>query len=497
MPEEVFDAGQAALFVQLYGPNTEPLFLGCHSFLEVTESNGERTLKYQPDPIYPGEFFPKGSWRGAPSAPGGQIMMGMRKTRDYLERLGKRTAPIHVNKPICPPRSRFTNYERSWVIAEGSINTKTRSGQAARNWDDMAESTFTLDLTGEYLLDYFEITAGRLTTTETEAGNDMVMIPSWECKKNPDEWQYGFIGCDAAAGLTANVLQTTDGGTTWAATATDPFAADENIMAIVAFPAAKNIWRLLCVRDGDVAAPLEVGYSDDWGATWTNVTVGATNNEAATGARALFALDYHHIWLVTDAGNVFFSDDGGASWTDQGALTASGANPLNGVHSRDGIKVVAVGDTDTIIVSENGGTTWTAGVATGGGDNLLCCELSDEDRIWAGADEGGGGQTWYYSEDTALTWATRDVVGVAMTAGEVKSVHFLDPLCGFMVHNTVGPVGTVSRTRDGGYTWEVIGTIPTNVGINRVFACTPNLAFVCGEPQGALCLIAKITDGSE
>ena len=163
------------------------------------------------------------------------------------------------------------------------------------------------------------------------------------------------IGCDAAGAATANVLISTDGGNTWAATAADPFATDENITSIRMFQVDATTVRILAARDTDAANPMELAYSDDSGANWTLVVLGATNGEFAERDQAIMVIDESNIWVCTDQGNVYFSSDGGATFTVQSsALTASGGNDLNACHFATNLVGISVGDSDTIIYTDFG-----------------------------------------------------------------------------------------------------------------------------------------------
>ena len=48
MSETPFTAGQGAVWVQPSGPNTKPMYLGCHEVGEVSEGQGDVTLLYCP-----------------------------------------------------------------------------------------------------------------------------------------------------------------------------------------------------------------------------------------------------------------------------------------------------------------------------------------------------------------------------------------------------------------------------------------------------------------
>lgn len=296
-----------------------------------------------------------------------------------------------------------------------------------------------------------------------------------------------YVGCDAVGAGTANVLASTDEGQTWATTATDPFAADENIMSLRVFTVDGSTTRILCVRDGDAADNLEVGYSDDGGATWTNADVGATNNEAAVGHHALFVLDSTHIWLCTDDGRVFFSSDGGVTWTDQaGALTASGANPLNAIHFVDEYVGFAVGDADTIIYTLDGGRNWSAATATGGGGDILSVVGFNQYRLIVGDDNGD----FYMSYDGGTTWTNLDNF-TGHGTGSLPSITRVTDLVLFAAHIDGAGNGHVLRSVDGGYSFTRLGGYSPSAGFNAVVAVTANHGFAVGDDDGATAVIAE------
>ena len=62
----------------------------------------------------------------------------------------------------------------------------------------------------------------------------------------------------------------------------------------------------------------------------------------------------------------------------------------------------------------------------------------------------------------------------------IPKIDFVTELHGFMVTNTVAPLGTIYHTVDGGYTWQAL-TTTTNLGLNSIVGCDPNLAYAVGE----------------
>jgi len=93
------------------------------------------------------------------------------------------------------------------------------------------------------------------------------------------------------------VLYTADGGVTWAATASDPFLANDHILSVTMFRVDNDTLRVLAIRDDSSAGGgnLDVAYSDDLGVTWNNVIIGAAGDTAIWNG-ALFARNERHVW---------------------------------------------------------------------------------------------------------------------------------------------------------------------------------------------------------
>lgn len=381
----------------------------------------------------------------------------------------------------------FNNWERGAIVHHNRITDDTLNN-VAHHVDDN-EQMHEYSLSGWVpRIDVFRPAVGSITTTEPEALNAIAICKNLfcgdVCAEQAEPCDAMVMGADAGTGVTADVVYSNDNGENTALGAVDPFAADENIISVVCFSWAigggtGNRW--LVVRDGDAAAPLEVAYSDDGGASWTLVVVGATNNEAASGPNALFAIDGSHVWLCTDDGNVFFSADGGESWTDQNALTPSGGNALNCINFADEEAGYAVGDADTVIYTDNGGDTWVAGTATGLGVSLTAVVCFSAFRAIVGSAVIVAGSLVMTFDQTA-TWAHRTFVG--HTVESVAAISFFNELRGSLVSNTAGPVGSLHLTIDGGATWYEV-TVPTNLGINDIDMCDMNEAFMVGEVLAA------------
>lgn len=471
----IYDSGEGAVFVQPLGLNTNPIYLGCHDVDDVEESLGETSVWLCKDPSAPGKWQAVKSSKGAPSKPSVTIMTDINKRADYLEDLPDNT-PVYFNLNT-GRQNIFTAWERSFA-AKWTVESRTRSNLAKGREDeggssDRMEQSF--DLTAPPpVYAFFDLSeaALRVSVAETVALNNLIFCD--------DACTNGFAPADAAAGVTANVLN----AATWAATAADPGAADEHLVGATCFPISKTAYRWMVARGTtDAGAAAEIYYSDDSGATWTTVLVGTDNGEFANDSGALFSIDQYHIWFATDSGRVYFSDDAGATWATQENAVIS-TDPYNSVFFADELVGMVVGDGDVVSITNDGGETWSAATATGDGGNLTTVGFSGG-FWWAGSSNGN----LWYSDDFGTTWSQRAFSGDG--AGNVSSVKFANEFFGVMAHNTAGPVGRLFYTIDGGNDWQLI-TLPTNTGINDVYICSHRKIYAVGEASGGTAVVIKV-----
>jgi photosystem II stability/assembly factor-like uncharacterized protein len=455
-------------------------FLGCHDMGDIAEPAGSLELLRCMDK--------RGGWRtvGAIQAPPDPVTTSIENltfaARDWLEKLNCDFTLFAFHRTGGEPDI-FANYVRALVLNRCRVTTLTNK-QVVHHEEEQS-STQSRDIEAwPPVYRTGELTARRESTSETLALNDVAAYSPLDCEEGIVPGDKVIAGADSSA-YSGNVLQTLDAGAAWAALAADPFGAGKNILSLVAFPISDTVTRLLAAQAATGGAQGLVAYSDDNGATWTTVNIGgAAAGHGAVDSGALFALDQGHIWLASAEGYVYFSSDGGASWSAQteGDLTSE---DLRAVKFADENNGMAVGDSDVVLFTSDGGTTWKEAEATGSGDNLTCVAPSGN-FWWVGT---SGGDLWY-TRDDGDTWTQRRFSGDGV--GEVADVEFANDLVGYAVHNTAAPVGSIQVTINGGYTWKAI-TTPANNGLNAVSVADLNTIYAVGEVEGGTAVLVKAT----
>ena len=479
MSDTNFLAGQASVWVQPGGPNTKPEYLGCHGVGDVEEPQGDVTLLYCPDPGRAGKFTVKNSFQGAPGSITTSLETDIRKTADYLEGV-KCSVPLYVHKVTCGRRDDFTNFERTFVLRQSRITNKTLSNLGARSPDNEDESMQTFEFAAQELLRLFNLQANRVTIAETEhitaiaiGGEDMCES---DCGSTQDYGDIIVAVTEADDYSTkANVIVTQTGGAP-VATSNDPFAVGEDIKGALVFKVGKSTWRTIVGRGTtDAGNPMEIAYSDDFGVSaWTPVSVGVTNGEYITNSHALLGLDARNIWLGSNLGNIYYSEDAGITWTKQ--TTTALADNIAALSFFDDTYGFALLDNGAAYKTIDGGDTWSVVTVTGG---TIGYDIAALGRyfLYAAASDG-----MFYSHDAGTTWTKRNSYNISAFA-------FRNELEGLAVG--AGMSGKIYQTIDGGYTWAATPTVSNN-GLRDVAWVNSSLAWVGGNTHAATGFLAKM-----
>jgi len=473
---DYYVAGEAAIWVQPDGPNTMPQYLGCHGHGDIEVPEGDVTPLFCPDKTKVGAYELSKLMRGEPDVPSTSITAPVGPVLDYLEEWDC-PGNIILNKMARGRRDLFTNTERTFVLYHAMRTGRTYSALASRTPGDDAESLLEVPFAFQnlYTLQALEGLAQTIGATENLLA--LAMCDDSRCAGDggalTKPWDHMVATGEGAVAAEAELYITEDAGVTWTAAAADPFAVDEDIGAVCYFVMGAGVRRILVARSvTDGANPAEVAYSDDGGATWTTVNVGATVGQYIL---AMYAHDRYSVFAVTDDGYIYKSTDGGETWTayEEGVIHA---NPYYAIDFVDRENGIAVGDGNVIARTANGGLTWAAAGAPAAqaGQDIYAVQMVTEWRWFCGYDDG---ELWF-TEDAGDNWGERGFTGSG--AGEVNGLHFLNEMIGFMVHDDGTPEGTIFRTRDGGYTWEPFATAD-NTGLTAVLAGDPNRVWAAGN----------------
>ena len=466
------------IWIQPDGPNTNVTSMGqCAELSDLVVPDSEVTPVYCRD--INGDFIVKAEKKAAPAKVTASVTILSEKVRSYLDRLGNCRLALYFTQGPCSKKNSFGAYDIATAMGDATREGRTYSNMVQREAED--ETTLKADFSA-YRSSYFQfapLTPDRMLTASAANLDDVTFNTDTRCAGDCGaaivKGQIGAIVCDHVGAATADVLFTQDGGITWAAGAADPFAVSLAAMAIVQFPfGSAGGRRWIAGMEAPAGAQGMVAYSDNMGTSWTTVNIGgAVAGHGVTKGGGLFALDEKHIWLVGAAGYIYFSADGGVTWTVQepGVITAGAYTQVFFIDANYGMAVAAAG---VVAITRDGGLHWVAATVVTGAPALNTCSMSSTNRLWAGTATG----LLFYSNDFGTTWAGR-TGWTGSGVGQVRDIQFLNEYVGWMVVNSAAPVGTILRTINGGFTWEAL-TTPPNVGLNEIWPVNENLATAVG-----------------
>lgn len=491
---EPLKSSRGSLFVQLT-PGKAAEYVGCVDLDAIQEPLGDQTLIRCRNGN--GDYVTIGSTQDAPGAVTTSITALISPSSNILDRISRCLINLYAAQSSCGKLGVFTNWDRMAIVHHAKLTNRNLQNLVMRETDE--PSARVLDFSAwNPVYNVREVNVARQAIAETTDLHALALCNgaqcAGDCGENQDACTRGFIGGAAPAGSPtsrADIWQTSDGGLNWESLtggAADPFPAGQDIQAAGCVQLDAVTTRWFVVRESVGGEPLKLAYSDDDGATWTLVSIGATNNEGAAGPGALFVRDRNALYLATTEGNVYFSEDAGVTWEAQsGALTASAGESLNVIKFSDADNGYAAGDNDTLIRTQDGGATWAAVDVPTSSDAITALHVFSSFRVTIGTDDGKIYQTW----DAGANWEQKTYSGQA-DSNTIQKIEFVNDLTGFAIVNTSAPVGSVYRTVDGGHTFQKL-TTPTNAGLNDLYVCDENSGYVVGNAQGGTGFVAKIS----
>ncbi|HKS26941.1 MAG TPA: YCF48-related protein [Pyrinomonadaceae bacterium] len=254
-------------------------------------------------------------------------------------------------------------------------------------------------------------------------------------------WLHAAYFLDArrgwVAGSNGTLLETTDGGETWRAAARRP---TEDTIRDIYFSDEKSGW-IVCERDmyklrtnSEVRTYLM--KTVDGGKEWQKVTLADSD---ARLMRAVFT-EGGRAWAFGEAGALYASSDGGASWARRPSPTRY---LLLGGTFLDGERGWLVGARSTILQTFDGGQTWRAGMVEARDVRFTSVSFVEPRIGWA---VGSAGRI-FMTLDGGRTWRAQS----SPVQSDLSDVKFLDASEGW----AVGSDGVLLYTRNSGLKWTL------------------------------------------
>lgn len=485
------------LIEDMAGPANPPIYEGVARAMAPDWQGGARTPVRIPDPKSYGKFKTAGFIEGQRGLPTLSIQARYQFSLSDLLRIFRKDCPVdlQVHMGACGD---VTDPDRGWekiLVLENARATNWSTGElGAFDGDTVAQIDEEVPFTAGDMYEVAQLTA--VEVAQTQVTDEIVSIVICDaascgaCGIASDGFSkiFAIAGpTTGSPGLSSELVYSADSGATWSRT------------NITSLPLAMAATKVACVGPNIVViseADEALHYANAAAilagtATWTRV---ATGFVATKGPLAIVSLGRTKTWIVGEGGYVYFSSDIEAGVTVQSAGTATTQN-LRAIAAFDDQRLVAVGVSNAVLLTLNGGETWGAltGPAVGVQLNAVATRLVQENEWFVG---DNAGNLWY-TRNLGTTWTLKAFPGSA--SGIIRDIKFSTPTVGYIAHSSAVPLGRILRTVSGGNSFYVVPeaegqAMPTNLRIDELAVSpeNPNLAFGGGLSAGSDGFIVKL-----
>lgn len=385
----------------------------------------------------------------------------------------------------------FTNGGEKWLYMEdGQLSGHNYSNLGAFGRDEDNPTTEQVDMTAA---DYYEwlpmveekvgtsVTVRQIMTVDVYRGSDCE-----DCPDPCDRVLASMAGASATPGTQPILLYSADGGVTWSQQTISTLFSNEEVM------------------DGEIIGGLLVYISETSNSihwtdieqvylgtnTWVEATTGFV---AGKGPRAITSVDARHTWICGASGYLYFcaNPKTGVVVQDAGILTVQNYNSISAF---DQSYVLAVGNSNVVSYTRDGGEVWQSVTGPAVGINLGACWMWDKDTWLVGEGAGGNGKLWV-TDNSGVTWTQ---IVLPITTIRIDKIKFISDAEGYMLARDGGK-SYILRTITAGNEWVVLpqgkaGTPIANSSLGDLAVCSKyaNIAYAGGlATGGALGIIVK------
>lgn len=456
MSDSIVVSGQTRVWIVEGGasPFVDPTYEGLMKLNDPSWNLGSVTAIRKPDPNNFNKFVEAGKVRGAADRVSLGVTGHYPEQQSDLLRLARLTCRIDVQSHIgaCRRGANPQDYLAGWskivVFRDAEINTYAQSGAGAMDDGENNPYNENADITARDMYEIVPLAFGQqasaLTSRQIKAIDVCDQADCGDCGEASDGCQRvlaTMIGVGATPGTKPSVLYTKDGGATWAALAISTMFSNE----IPIDAECVGIYYVITSNETNSFHYAKVSDILKGTATFTEVLTGFLD---AGSPNAMWAVDPRHIWVVGDAGYIYFSSNvlTGVVVQDAGVATTQ---ILVDVHALDADNIVAVGNANAVVYSANGGSTWLSVTGPTVGVNLTAVWMLKSDMWLVGTTDG----RLYATRDSGQEWTQ---IGMPTGVNKIYDIKFVDDIVGYISATTTGGIGVVLRTTDGGRDWYTL-----------------------------------------
>lgn len=463
-------------------PSRAPQFLALGKFSDdPAKTIGEETRIGAPDPNNFGRDVQVGSMTAEEERATLAISTRYQTTKSILQRWKnlRCRVDIYALSGKCGNPQDFTEGGEKWTFfQDGKI-----SGHSFENFGafDMSENNPTneaVDMTSE---DYYEFlymrqdqiasasTTRRIYTVDVYKETDCD-----DCAETGERVLLTMAGASATPGTQPSLLYSANKGESFSSQTISTLFSNEDVVG--AQVVGDNF--IIISNTANEMHWTSVTELYEGANTWSQVNSGFV---ASKNANAMIFTDIRHGWVVGNGGYIYFVGNFKAGVTVQDAGVAT-TQHLRSVAAFDSDNVLAVGDSNAVVFTTNGGSTWESVTGPAVGVNLGACWMWDKKTWFVGEGAGGTGKLWL-TVNSGVTWTQ---VAMPATYGRIYKIEFVSDVEGY-ISAQAGGQSYILRTITAGYEWVVLpsgkkGTALANTFLDDIAVTTKfsNLVYASG-----------------
>jgi hypothetical protein len=474
-------SGDARVFVQDGGitPAEAYNYFGCLSLDGPSQDEGSS------DPVYCPSSTQRNKWEIIDQVAKAQALGSTdftqhidRYLRDAWWDIRRRKCFFNLQVVLgsCQAPDDFTKWDSKLLLRNSRLTNLALPALNALSGDDNA----ILDLTGSLeFRDMVEIrsikfseVADSVIVAEALDGLYHDFAQCGDCGPSSDGCQKAYVltlSNGGSPGLSSQIVHTTNGWST-------ETSLDIPVLSGLSGSRLAAVGAKLVVvsqaKGGHAYADFDSVDADDTTA-WAVVTSGYV---AAKGPRAIWSRSASRTFVAAAGGYIYLMTDPtlAVSVLTDGSVTTQQLNDIHG----NGNTVVAVGGSNAVVVSTNGGDSFylVTGPAVGIALNAVWVMSSN---VWFVGTANG---QLYYTTNGGSSWTQISLPSGITT---IEDIHFDDiDVIGYLTVQK-GATAQVYRSTDSGHSWQntapSVDKLPTAERINFAATCGPNVVMVGGR----------------
>lgn len=466
--ESVLLGGSVRIFIQdgVGNPSRPYAYYGCVTLGGLNQDLGTPDPIYCPSPTQRNKWDIVGRVQKTPGLGTADFTARLNRTlSDVWWDLKERGCDLNIQAVIgqCQRADNFNSWESKILIRNAQMTAFNLGGLNPMDGDSNAA----VDGTGSFtFIDFNRIRIVRFAEqADTEILSEVIdgfyndFVQCGDCGVPSDGCQKLYwltIANPGSPGLSSQLVYTLNGGSTWLSSDIATLAGQSGTKM-----AAVGLYIVVISQVDDAHHYKLFSEIADGTGTWTRNGSGYVG---ANGPSAIYSKSPDDTFIAAQGGYIYHMTNPASAVTilSDGSATIQ---DLNAIHGK-GDTIVAVGNSNAILVSQNDGASFSLVVGPAVGVNLTAVWVMTATTWFVATNTA-----LYYTVDGGVTW-TQSALSSGVTA--IKDIKFYDSNVGY-VAATVSGAGRVFRTTDGGNSWQYqsphISGLPASARINVVAPC--------------------------